>query len=72
MTLGVRYEYKVFLLRQGELQGNLNSLGATGWRLHTCEPMLDNGCMMFTVVMDRVVETSEEQRGEPQAMAVRG
>lgn len=75
------YEYKHFVIAQEELEGELNFYGSTGWRLHTCEPVLTfgqkgSGIILAFVVMDRLDQPEDkpqiDQKVSPQGIAMRG
>ena len=66
------FEYYTHLVAPRDLSEVLNSKGAEGWRLHTCD--LKESQMIF-IVMDRFIPNnaeSEDNEEKDEAMACKG
>ena len=73
------YEYDHFVCSAFDLPMELNTRGKDNWRLHTCEPVMqqthDGSLDIYSfVVMDRIVLSEEEQKAAegPGAMGMVG
>jgi len=76
----MRFKYRHFLCFQDELQSFLDTYGAQGWRLHTCDPVLPmglhgSGSLQAFVVMDQIVDEEDEPvvaEPESEGIAMKG
>ena len=61
------FQYITFVCEQTNLQAKLTELGLEGWRLHTCDPVVNigpqgSGMLNTFVVMDKFVDEEEDQQ----------
>lgn len=60
-----QFLYHTFVCDHDELEPKLNELGAQGWRLHTCEPVVTigpqgTGLLKTLIVLDMMVVEEDE------------
>ncbi len=76
----MKFLYKHFVCEQDELQDVLTLRGEEGWRLHTCEPIVNigphgAGLMHVFVVMDQAYQEEEVYEApveEAEGIAMKG
>lgn len=61
------FQYLTFVCEQAELQTMLTEHGLSGWRLHTCDPVVvigpqGSGLLNIFVVMDKLVDGEDEDQ----------
>jgi len=73
------FKYKMFLVRHDKLEVELNKYGEKGWRLHSCDAVInqindeeDVPYVHFSVVMDKMLQEGDTEEERPTAIAMKG